>query len=185
MKPTITVKRVTDWNRVLNAARMTVHKARIEKEPTDAFKKSILMAEHSPIRLLEYDIIVEGIPYYSAMHLVRHFVGVEKFVTTSREDRTGVKREDRKQTDLVDLQLSVNAQSLINVSRKRLCSCADAVTRGIMRDVVEALRAVDPLVAARCVPECIYRGFCPEVDKCCGYCRTKDFEEKLKEYREL
>ena len=61
MKPTITVKRVTDWNRVLNAARMTVHKARIEKEPTDAFKKSILMAEHSPIRLLEYDIIVEDI----------------------------------------------------------------------------------------------------------------------------
>lgn len=44
-----------DWIRVVNAARRTVGKRPINREPSDLFKRKILLAEHSPIRLLEYD----------------------------------------------------------------------------------------------------------------------------------
>ena len=39
-----------NWNEVVNRARTTVNKTKIDKEPSDAFKRKILMAEHSPIR---------------------------------------------------------------------------------------------------------------------------------------
>ena len=38
------------WNEVLNDCRYTVSKPPLDKEPSDKFKKSILVAEHSPIR---------------------------------------------------------------------------------------------------------------------------------------
>ena len=48
--------------------------------------------------------------------------------------------------------------------------------------VVEALRKTEPELAACCVPECVYRGFCPEF-RSCGYVRTADFERALAAYR--
>ena len=47
--------RVTSWKRVLNAARRTIGKPSTDKEPSNSWKAKILLAEHSPIRLLEYD----------------------------------------------------------------------------------------------------------------------------------
>ena len=44
---------------------------------------------------------------------------------------------------------------------------------------------IDPELASVMVPECIYRGFCPEFDRCCGYCNTEKFQEDLKKYREI
>ena len=44
-----------NWIRVVNAARRTVGKPPIDHEPSNTFKRKILLAEHSPIRLLEYD----------------------------------------------------------------------------------------------------------------------------------
>lgn len=38
------------YKEVLNRARTTVSKDELDKEPSDEFKKKILMAEHSPIR---------------------------------------------------------------------------------------------------------------------------------------
>lgn len=180
----IEVKKVTDWNRVLNAARMTVHKKALDKEPSDKFKHSIMMSEHSPIRLLEFDIIIRDIPYCNMGHFVRHVMGIEKFVTTSREDRTNVPRSERRQTDPVDCQFSVNAQALINISRRRLCSCADKETIKIWNAVKSAIECVDPIVAKYMVRNCIYRGFCPE-DECCGYRYTQQFNKELSDYRKL
>ena len=57
-----------DWKRVLNAARRTVGKKPIDKEPSDSFKKEILLAEHSPIRLLEYDFTIENIRQWVSVH---------------------------------------------------------------------------------------------------------------------
>ena len=50
-----------DWIRVLNGARRTVGKKPINKEPSNAFKRKILLAEHNPIRLLEYDFTWDDI----------------------------------------------------------------------------------------------------------------------------
>ena len=75
----------TFWKRALNAARKTVGKEPLDKEPSDKWKDSILYAEHSPIRQVEYDIQMEGIPNFVSVHLVRHHEGCEKFVHSNRE----------------------------------------------------------------------------------------------------
>lgn len=172
----VTAKRVTDWSRVLNAARMTAHKDHVDREPTDAFKEKIIRAEHSPIRLLEYDITIKDVPYYAIMHLVRHFLGIEKFVATSRPDRGGKPRDEQKKTDPVDCQFSVNSQALINISRKRLCHQAEAETYKVWCAVKKAIAEIDPIVADAMVPECVYRGFCPEIN-CCGFCASSIYRE--------
>lgn len=178
----VIVKQVTSWERVVDATRMTVDKGPLGKEPSDNFKRKILMAEHSPIRLLEFDITLKDIPHFVAMHLVRHKHGFEPFVATQREDRTGVPRNERKQTDLVNCQISLNAQALINVSRKRLCQCADKDTIKVWNAVREEVKKIDPIVASQMVPNCIYRGFCPEIQGC-GFAKSGQFSRSLALYR--
>ena len=161
-----TLIQVTSWKRVLNAARRTVGKSPLDKEPSYSFKKKILLAEHSPIRLLEYDFSWEDIKQWVTVHLVRHHEGCEKFVHSQREDRRelSVPRDELPQGSLNDMDMTCNAQAMINISRKRLCSCASKETREAWSQVIEKLKKVDPVLAEVCVPECIYRGFCPETD---------------------
>ena len=167
------------------------------------------LAEHSPIRLLEYDFTIEDIRQWVTVHLVRHHEGCEKFVHTQRED---INQEIEKMTKMImmlmyeaellregwkprdymfqgesnDMDMTCNAQAFINISRKRLCiGCASKETREAWELVIEYLKEVDPILASKCVPECIYRGFCPEIDRCCGYCNTKKYQERLKEYRSI
>lgn len=178
-----------DWKRVVNAARRTAGKKPIKKEPSSLFKKKILLAEHSPIRLLEYDFTWEDIQQWVTTHLVRHHEGCEKFVHTQRTDRNeqlkGLKRDELPQGLLNDMDMTCNAQSFINISRKRLCKCASKETREAWTAVIEYLKEIDPELASVCVPECIYRGFCPEFDRCCGYCNTEAFKKRLDEYRRI
>lgn len=178
---------VTSWKRVLNAARRTVGKSPLDKEPSYSFKKKILLAEHSPIRLLEYDFSWEEIKQWVTVHLVRHHEGCEKFVHSQREDRRelSIPRDELPQGSLNDMDMTCNAQAMINISRKRLCSCASKETREAWRQVIEKLKEVDPVLAEVCVPECIYRGFCPEVDRCCGYCFTPLYRSRLQSYRSI
>lgn len=180
----IEIKRITSWERVLNACRMTVNKKYLEKEPNDEFKKKLIRAEHSPLRMLEFDITIRDLPYWIHTELVRHHVGVEKFVTTSRPDRThsGLTRHDLRQDSLVSMTLSMNAQAIINVSRVRLCRMAAEETRNLWQSVIDALREVEPLLADACVPNCVYRGFCSEFTPC-GYCQTQHWRDKIWNYR--
>ena len=197
-----------NWIRVVNAARRTWGKKPIDHEPSDKFKRKILLAEHSPIRLLEYDFTIENIRQWVTVHLVRHHEGCEKFVHTQREDinaeiekitkkiveifdEEGMLREGWRARDYMfqgecnDMDMTCNAQAFINISRKRLCSCASPETRYAWKIVIDALREVDPILAEKCVPECVYRGFCSETDRCCGYVNTPKYQEDLKEYRRL
>lgn len=182
-----TLVQVTSWKRVLNAARRTVGKSPLNKEPSYSFKKKILLAEHSPIRLLEYDFSWEDIKQWVTVHLVRHHEGCEKFVHSQREDRRelSVPRDELPQGSLNDMDMTCNAQAMINISRKRLCSCASKETREAWSQVIEKLKKVDPVLAEVCVPECIYRGFCPETDRCCGYCFTPLYRSRLESYRSI
>ena len=177
-----------DWVRVVNAARRTVGKAPIAKEPSENFKYKVLLAEHSPIRLLEYDFTWEDIKQWVTVHLVRHHEGCEKFVHTQRTDRNeelkGLNRDELPQGLLNDMDMTCNAQSFINISRKRLCSCASVETRNAWKLVIKYLKEIDPALASKCVPECIYRGFCSECDKSCGYVNTDDYKRKLVYYRQ-
>ena len=104
----------------------------------------------------------------------------------------GLTRDGWKERDYLfqgqenDMDMTCNAQAFINISRKRLCKgCASPETRMAWEIVIEMLRKHDPILAEKCVPECLYRGFCPEIDRCCGYVNTKRFEEDLKKYRSI
>lgn len=184
------LEQITSWKRVLNAARRTIGKEPLNKEPTNSWKAKILLAEHSPIRLLEYDFTWGDIKQWTTAHLVRHYAGCEKFVHSQRGDRRtlleeyGVEsRDELPQGALNDMDMSANAQALINISRKRLCSCASKETREAWKQVKEEIAKKDPILASKMVPECLYRGFCPEFIDPCGYSKTEKFEKDLAEYR--
>lgn len=173
---------LTKWSLVLNAARTTVGKESADKVPSAVWKKKILLAEHSPIRLLIINWRWSSIKYWVSVHFVRHKIGIEHFVKTQRSDRTGVLRDRASQDSEVDHECTANAQSLINISRKRLCSSASKETREAWQLLLEKLREKEPELVSVCVRECIYRGFCPELT-CCGYVETEAYQKELKSYR--
>lgn len=181
------MEQVSSWKRVLNAARRTIGKKPLDREPSNSWKAKMLLAEHSPIRLLEYDWTWSLIQQWVTTHLVRHHEGCEKFVHSQRVDRNpalaGLSRDDLPQGLLNDMDMTANAQALINISRKRLCSCASKETRDAWKQVIEEIRKIDPVLADKCVPECLYRGFCPEFMNPCGYANTQKFQKDLERYR--
>lgn len=184
------VERVTSWKRALNAARRTIGKEPIDKEPSDSWKAKMLLAEHSPIRLVEYEWTWKDIKQWVTAHLVRHHVGCEKMVHSQREDRRNLteefsinSRDELPQGTLNDMDMSANAQALINISRKRLCNCASKETREAWLQVKEAIRSIDPIMAEKMVRDCIYRGFCPEFMNSCGYVNTDKYKKELEIYR--
>lgn len=171
------------WTDVVNRARTTVGKEEIGKEPSDKFKRRILLAEHSPIRSLIYCFKITDIKSWVATHLVRHHVGVEKWVRTQRTDRTGTNRDELPQGTLVEMEIEANPQALINMARKRLCNQASAETREVMQEMKNEVSKRDKFLARVMVKECVYRGFCPEMQGC-GYDRTEKFKKELEEYRD-
>ena len=190
MSKIIRMEMVTLWKRALNAARRTIGKAPLDKEPSKSWEAKMLLAEHSPIRLLEYEWTWADIMQWVTTHLVRHHEGCEKFVHTQRGDRRAIldeynvsSRNELPQGATNDMDMTANAQALISISRKRLCNCASKETRGAWKQVQDAIREVDPVMADKMVPECIYRGFCPEFMNPCGYANTEKYQQDLKRYR--
>ena len=160
-----------NWQDVKNAAMNTVGKDK-GVYPTAAWKKKILLAEHSPIRLMQFAWKWSDLPYWVSVHIVRHKIGIEHFVSTQRTDRTGVDRTERPQNAPVLHQCQANAQALITISRKRLCSGASAETRQAWQLLKDEIAKVEPELASCMVRECVYRGFCPEMYGC-GFDKTE------------
>lgn len=165
-------------------ARLTIGKETLDKEPSEEWKDSILYAEHSPIREVLYEIKLIDIPSFVSTHLVRHHEGVEKYVVSNREDRAGVDPTTINRLTPVTMIMTCNAQALINISRKRLCNCASLETRIAWNMVKEEICKIDQTMAKHMVAECIYRGFCPEINSC-GYAKNNvlSFSAELKTYR--
>lgn len=169
----VTIEQIVDKKHALNAARNTVGKKFLDKEPADTWWRKILMARHTPIRVVKYLIRIEGVPEWVQTHLVRHNQGVEKFVSTQRVDRTKDKRKRSKipQGEEKVVLLDINPEAIINISRRRCCKQASKETHYIWLRVLEVLKEVDPILHQHCVPECVFVGFCPEM-MCCGFCKT-------------
>lgn len=176
---------VTSWARALKAARRTQGLEDTGKEPSRSWVAKMLLAEHSPIRLVEYEWVWPSIKQWITVHLVRHHIGCEKFVHSQREDRRDlqVPRDELPQGAENDMMMTANAQALINISRKRLCSCASPETRAKWQEVKDAITEKDPVMASRMVPECQYRGFCPEFAKDnCGYYMSDAYIKQRLDY---
>jgi hypothetical protein len=170
------------WRDVADAARTTVGREKGTGEPCSAWKRRLLLAEHSPIRQLVVKWKWRGLKYWVSVHFVRHKIGIEHFVRTQRSDRTGRDRDALPQSAPVEHECLADAQAVIGISRRRLCRQAAPETRAAWQAVLDALRPVEPELESVCVPECVYRGFCPET-RCCGYWRTPSYREALARYR--
>lgn len=158
-----------DWMKIKAGCMTTISKEAGDKEPSSSWKRKLLLAEHSPIRRGCVSWKWQEIPYYVSTHFARHHEGCEKFVGTERTDRTGVDRETRPQTNPVPMEMDANIQALINISCKRLCTCADPTTREYWKQVLLAIKEYDEDIFWACVPQCIKSGGCPEFYPCGFY----------------
>jgi len=163
----VTVEKLTNEKLMQRACAITIDK------DSKATLDSIYDCEHSPIRTQMFWIEMKNIPSFVSVHLVRHKFGVEHFVKSLREDRCGKGNEVETRNSPVNHGMLINAQALINMARKRLCSKASKETRAVMTMIKEKVQEVDPVLAKYLVPECIYRGGVCHEPKSCGVCPKK------------
>lgn len=168
------------WRDVLDFARTTVGKDELKTYPSEKFKNDVLNSEHSPIRAIIFKVVIKDIKNFVTQQFSRHRIGlaemeyyfteqytptdIEHFVQTSRSDRTGINRDDRKQSDLVDYSFLINAQGLIDLSKKRLCHAADRDAVKTWAIIKMQVQEIDPIIASYMVKSCIYLDRCKEPD---------------------
>lgn len=157
----VRIKKLTDVSLMQQACEATM---RGQKSKLSLQK--IYQCEHSPIRTQLFWVELIGVPTFVSVHLVRHKVGVEHFVMSNRTDRGGSDEVNRLSP--VNHSMLLNAQTLIQMARKRLCSQASKETQDWFKAIKEAVKTVDEDLYHYLVVECEYRnGICPEL-RCCG-----------------
>lgn len=169
--PTKILKIDADWTDVKNECRNTVNKDATETPATKTFIKKILISEHSPIRLVSVKWRWEGLKSWVSVHFARHWLGVDKWVSTQRSDRTNNDRDKAPQDTPVNMDMRANAQALINIARFRLCRQASPETRAQMEDLKRTISKHEPELAFVMQPNCVYRCGCPEFEQC-GFWRA-------------
>lgn len=83
-----------------------------------------------------------------------------------------------------DLMCLINAEAIINMSRKRLCTKASKEMREIWQKVCELIEECDPDLYPHLVKPCVATGACRE-RKSCGYIKTMAFSREREEYKSL
>lgn len=182
-KLTVEVTQETSWRRALNAARRTAGKPETVNNPSARWIAEMLIAEHSVIKLVEYHISFKNLRQWVGVHLLRH-EHLLPFIQSQREDRSKLdcSRDELPQGTPNVQDFYANAQTLVNISRKRLCRKSSPETRAAWSAVRDKVKQIDMLMAHVMVPNCVYRGFCPEPHGC-GYCFTHEFEDIMNKYR--
>lgn len=84
-----------------------------------------------------------------------------------------------------DLAFIINAEAILNMAHKRLCTKASKETREIWESVCGKIKDVDPDLHKHLVPMCVFRGGICGEPKCCGYNKTEAFKAKLDIYKSL
>ena len=155
-----------DWILAKKCTLVTVGKDSI-KPPTMEFRRKLLKANHSPVRTLMFCFHLEDIPYWVSVHLCRH-VMAQPFVKTQRNDRqSNYDRNKAPQDQLVSMNWWMNAEELITIAHKRLCSKASPETREVVQMICNAVLEVNPEFDGLLVPLCEYRGgICDEFEPC-------------------
>lgn len=83
---------------------------------------------------------------------------------------------------LTNLSILVNAQSLIDMAKLRLCNMASPETRQVFSAIKEKINEIDPELASMMVRKCVYRnGLCGE-PRCCGFQSTSIFKKEQENY---
>lgn len=173
----------TDADLVFRAANLTQNFK--YNRPTANFLRKMLKAEHSPIRMLQYWVSMR-VPQWVTTHLDRHHIGVQPYQGTSRPDLLGLDPYAQRpsQDAIVPFGMLLNAQAVINISRKRLCNKTHPTTKMYWKEVVRQVENLTPefkTPTTLLVPECVYRGFCPEMQSC-NYYKTEQFKSEREAY---
>lgn len=169
-KKTVITNFNINWLAIKSACMTTISK-QAGKEPSKEWKRKLLVCQHSPIRRGIISWKWDEIPYCISTHFARHHEGCEKFVGTSRADRTEIKdRSQRTQMDCVPMEMDANIQALINISEKRLCKCADPLTTAYWESLLEEIKNYDEDIYWACVPSGIAHGGCTEPFGDCRIC---------------
>lgn len=157
-----------DWMLCKDCALVTVDKESINA-PTEEWKKKIILANHSPIRTLNFCFKLINIPSWVSVHLVRHIHAIP-FVKTQRNDRqSNFDRRKAPQDTPVTMNWYMNAEELITIAHKRLCKQASPETREVVKEICKQVEELCPEFKGLLVPNCYYRGgVCTEFNSC-GY----------------
>lgn len=158
-----------DWIEVKKRALVTVGK-KVVNAPDENWKKLMLECRHSPIRRLRFSFRFENLPYYISVHFVRHHVGIEKYVRSQRNDRQNeYDRTKAPQDAPVNMVMDFNGESLLEFFNKRLCHCAAAEIREIVKKMTELVKEKCPEFSDYIEPMCFRQGgVCHEVYNSCG-----------------
>lgn len=150
---------------------VTMGKTEVPKElPYPKLVHDCLDARHSPIRVLNFAFLFEGIPSNTATHLCRH-VHATPYVSSLRNDRQNwIDGDSAPRNTPVNMILYLNAEELMTIANKRLCQKAATKTRqAVAMMCMEALDKM-PELEGLLVPMCMYRGGrCHEIQSC-GKC---------------
>lgn len=153
-----------DWKLAKNHCRVTDNKDFTDKEPTKEWCRKMVITEHSPIRVLNFDVTWRDMPYWVHAELARH--KNEKFISSQRDDRLidDTPRAKKPQDAPVRFDSFMNTQNLIDMARKRLCFCSTKEARSYVLSLKFTLKdAGYDEVADAMVPNCVYRCGCPEM----------------------
>ena len=155
-----------DWMGVKNRALVTVGKQAVTP-PSTEWKRKILRARHSPIRYLRYSFFLKGIPSWVSVHLVRH-VHAQPYVRSQRNDRQDMYDRNKAPQDApVDMIWDMNAEELMTIANKRLCSQASPETREVVKQMCALAEDATPELCGLLVPNCVrMNGRCEEMKPC-------------------
>ena len=155
-----------DWLLVKKCTLVTVGKE-TDKPATEEFKRKMLRARHSPIRELKFVFHLKDIPYWVSVHLCRH-IHAQPYVKSQRNDRQdGYDRTKAPQDAPVDMMWSMNAEELITIANKRLCSLASVETRALVLMICLQVIKLCPEFENELVPMCERNGgVCYEMFPC-------------------
>lgn len=201
----VSVRKLTDIDLMREACEMTF----IGKSKQSLL--SIYKSEHSPVRTQIFWAKFTTIPLYIATHLLRHHVGSTPFQLTCRDDRKGANPglkgkieaiKDKVSSGHVDeaieildwlpdnvdrytpvnLGLLLNAQSIIDMSKLRICLQASPETRIVFAEFKRKIAEIDPELACMMVRKCVYRGGLCGEPMCCGFNSTEAFKKEFEDY---
>lgn len=83
----------------------------------------------------------------------------------------------------VNLGIFVNAQSLIDMAKLRLCTGqAHKETVIVFQEIKNKIQEIDPALAAMMVRKCVYRGGICGEPRCCGFNHSVKFKQEMQEY---
>ena len=159
--------KMEDWQLAKTCTLATVSKSS-HIPPTMEWKRKLLKAQHSPIRTLMFCFRLTDIPYWVSVHLVRHVHAVP-FVSTQRNDRQDkYDRGEAPQNAPVTMCWYMNAEELLTIARKRLCTQASPETREVVSEMCREVLDVCPEFSGLFEPMCFYRGGRCDEFNCCG-----------------